>query len=818
MPRSAAVIIVLSLMGALLWAMASCRATQPTPAEPTATAPVTPPPAQPAPVQAPAPAPAPAQPTAEKTITNAPALGGSMVLDLPPLAPGEVRSIVDGDGSFTITADGDLARGYTAIPLPTTKLVTVRSVVGSTAPTDSVHRIAVTTAAWSPEAFPEMIVQSLTQEGLAAPGPVAQAEFGGLAALTGRNKALSAEAGHEPVKLAAGAGISFFAGRGSKLSFKPEGEALLLDRWSLVIFRAEAGPGKKATLLTINDGPLPQGRSGYWLPRLEFDAITHAVVASYCGDTLHQVRSPAGSVLSDGHWNVALTYRRQGRLFLSINGTDCGPTGDSFSAARPEGLTESRIGDAPGDTAGWALDGLWVGQSELSERTVAKLEAWALARAAALPGGAAASAAFTPVVDADDFPHRYLFDPVRYAAWKVANPKEQRVANQGKPASSVQPDRSGWVRVFHDDFRTPANPGARALNGSSVGDSTADIDAGRQIWFAPGTNSAVGGKAICKDGNDRPFKEAYVLDAKEQTLALRLYCTDPPKDGKPGRWRNGQFTSVNDSGVGYAWGGAKGFKVRAKLNGAGPGVFPCPIWFYSLEHLFWRTSERIEFDVIELDDGWDNYGASHVHNGPLKGLFGHSGVDTMKKSTVPEELRSLKLTAGKQLCGVNAWDGKFHTWEVWIEDDLTYLNIDGMEVARVTTIPEYREKLFMYIDTSLKDEKGMDPKKSYDLVLDSVEAFRPATTVDVVPGAPFTARPTLSGAADPGSTITCAANLTGCSDVWYYWHVDGYPRGFSTSNTYTVLPADRGASIRCMVKAVGAKDQPEAWTAALPVR
>lgn len=798
MRRAAAAVIVIGVLGGIAWAAASCHGPATRPAAPPATA---------APVRPQPPAAPPARP-ADATISNAPALAGSVVLDLPPLPAGETRRIVGGDGCFSLDAAGDLTRGFAAIPQPGTRLVTVRQAQGDAPGRDTVYAIAVTVAPWSVDAFPELVVQSFTQESVAAPGPLAQLRSAGLA-----GRPATAQAGREPVKLAAGAGIAFPAG-GRKLAFRTDGDALLLNRWALAVFRVEAGTGKYATLLSINDGPQPAGRSGNWIPRLEVNAVERSAVATYRGTARHQLRSPSGSVAVDGRWNVALTYRRHGRIFLRVNGADCGQasTTEGFSSERPDDMLESRIGDPAGEAAGWALDGLWIGQSELSERTVAKLEAWALGRAAGLPGGAAATAAFRPLIDGDDFPHRYVFDPARWAAWKQANPKEQRLAFQGRPAAEVQPDRSGWVRVFVDDFRAPARPGSRALNRSSVGDSTADADAGRQIWYAPGTNSAVGDKAVCKDGNDRPYAEAYAHDAAAQTLAMRLYCA------QPGRWHNAQMSSVNEAGVGYAWAGAKGFRVRAKLVNAGPGLFPCPIWFYNLEHLFWRTGERVEFDIIELDHGWDNYGSSHVHHGAIKGIFGHSAVDTMKKSTVPDELRSPKLAAGKQLCGVDAWDGRFHTWEVWIDEGLTCINVDGLEVARVATAPEYLERLFMYINTSLRDPKGLDESKSYDLVLDSVEGFRPAAAIDAVPGAPFTARPVLSGAAEPGSTITCTANLAGCDDVWYYWHVDGYPRGFGTARTYTVLPEDRGASIRCMVKAAGATDQPEAWTAALPVR
>jgi hypothetical protein len=809
--RRPVAILVLSLAVAFAWAVTACGTGRPDTAaaaaggsgKPDRTAGTRPPGAAPA-------------PPADATITNAPALGGSTVLHLPALPAGETRSIVGDDGSFVIAASGDLARGFAAIPTATTRQVTVRQTRAADGSVrDTTFSIAVTAADWSIDAFPEMIVQSLTQESVPTAGPLAKVDFGGIAQLAKSNESASAPAGSEPVKLDGGNGIAFAGGK--HLSFKSTKDAILLYRWSLVIFRPEATGTGTTVLAVVNDGPRPGGRSGNWIPRIEYDATAHAVAVAYHGTQVHRLTSPAGSVAADGRWNVALTYRRHGRLFLRVNGQDCGqpsPT-EGFSAERPEDMVESRIGDTSAGAPGWALDGLWLGQSELSEPVVAKMEAWALRRAGTLPGGAAGAPSIRPLVDGEDFPHRYVFDPARYAAWKRANPKEKRLAFQGQPAAKVQPDRSGWVRVFNDDFRKPAAVSARSINGSSVGDSTYDQDAGKQIWFAPGLNTAVGGKADCKDGNGWPWKDAYVHDPAGTTLTMRLFCTVPAKDGKPGRWRSSQFTSVNDTGVGYSWEGAKGFRIRARFNGDSPGIFPCPIWFYNLEHLFWRTGERVEFDVVELEHDWDAYGASHIHNGQLKGLFGHSAVDTMKRKTVPEEIQSLKLVSGKQVCGVNGLDGNFHTWEVWIERDLTYINVDGLEVARVATIPEYLQRLFLFIDTSLKDEKEMDAAKSYDLVLDQVEAFRPAADIDTTPGAPFTARPVLVGAGEVGSAVTCTANVAGCEDVWYFWYSDGYPRGFGRSPSHTVLAEDRGAHLRCMVKAVGAKDQPEAWTAPL---
>lgn len=78
--------------------------------------------------------------------------------------------------------------------------------------------------------------------------------------------------------------------------------------------------------------------------------------------------------------------------------------------------------------------------------------------------------------------------------------------------------------------------------------------------------------------------------------------------------------------------------------------------------------------------------------------------------------------------------------------------------------------------------------------------------------APFTARPSLAGDAKAGGTVTCAPNVQGVADLRYYWFADGYPLTYGADPSYTLAAADAGKTIRCLVKAVGALDMPEAWT------
>jgi hypothetical protein len=96
-----------------------------------------------------------------------------------------------------------------------------------------------------------------------------------------------------------------------------------------------------------------------------------------------------------------------------------------------------------------------------------------------------------------------------------------------------------------------------------------------------------------------------------------------------------------------------------------------------------------------------------------------------------------------------------------------------------------------------------------DFIIDYVEVLQKTADLERVP-APFTARPTLNVS---GGKITCAANVTGVTDLRYYWFADGYPLTFNANNNYEPTLADAGKTIRCMVKVVGALNQPEAWTA-----
>jgi hypothetical protein len=271
--------------------------------------------------------------------------------------------------------------------------------------------------------------------------------------------------------------------------------------------------------------------------------------------------------------------------------------------------------------------------------------------------------------------------------------------------------------------------------------------------------------------------------------------------------------SIDNAGTGRAWGGEKIIEIRFKLlEPAIGGLFHGPIWSYALEHMFNRVGERIEVDYLELAGGgqsWLNSLASHVHSGQYPGKLGHLATDAEAYKVCGFTLDTAKVGFDH-----DHWDDTFHTWIFRILSDYTYVILDDIEIARVPTPAEYLRPL--YLISSMGYRAGLGggtPGTNYDMTLDYIEVRQPTTQVESFVS-PFTARPTLLGTAQVGEVITCdpklPAGLAATADFW--WYRSGYPIVGQVSATYTLTADDVGSKIRCMVKAVGATDQPEAWT------
>jgi len=342
------------------------------------------------------------------------------------------------------------------------------------------------------------------------------------------------------------------------------------------------------------------------------------------------------------------------------------------------------------------------------------------------------------------------------------------------------------------------------------------------LWVGPGFNPAVGASASLATPGRGP--DAYPYDAENQRQILSLV-------NQRGRWYGSALYTVNDLGHGYTWKGPKVIRYRVMFpeipeKDLPGGLFPA-FWSYDPDFLFWRTANRIEVDYIEQDGNggrWYNGLSSHYHYCHVKNIFAKN----------PERYKSYKVYSGNldekkgklPHGGIFHWDGEFHTWEWVIDDNMTYINVtltdeDGkevwVEVCRCRTAPTYLERLDLQIDYALRKDGGM-PKTNdrLDMVVDFVEVLQKTRALETVP-VPFTAKPELTGSARVGGTVTCQPNLTGITDIRYYWFADGYPLTYSPNNTWDVTPAETGKKVRCMVKAVGALDMPEAWSAPISI-
>jgi hypothetical protein len=207
---------------------------------------------------------------------------------------------------------------------------------------------------------------------------------------------------------------------------------------------------------------------------------------------------------------------------------------------------------------------------------------------------------------------------------------------------------------------------------------------------------------------------------------------------------------------------------------------------------------------------WMNGGIIHIHSGTYAGKYGHLASDAP----------SLKAWGGTMSAAnigrdIHVWDGNFHTWTFRIDDDLTYLGVDGIELFRIPTHPALTQKLHLIANFALKLSNGEpDRAVSHDMTIDYIEVRQERAKVEAFAD-PFLARPTLSRAPQGGQVITCTPNLPAdlMGDVHFDWfYGDGYPIVNQFGPSYTPAAADAGKTIKCLVRAVAAVNQPEAWT------
>ena len=659
---------------------------------------------------------------------------------------------------------------------------------------------------WAIDAFPEWISTAYLQEDVQA-GPITSHEPRGLFPRT----ATPTDGSKVPTGSDARGGIQFAANSGQQFTMPGHRNARWDYRWTIFTFRIDdgTGPDAETLLVDINRGNKP----GLSTPAIWYH-MDLGLHVQYLGRNQGGVdrRVLVGdNAIADGEtWNVLVCGMRYGQIFAELNGvplTSETPQPERYSTERQEDEISSAIGDPGQGHMAWAMDALVFGLTEPTEAMVDKMTGWAAHRLG-VQGNLPEDHPYRtkrPIIDAQDFPNRYVHHEEEWLALgKRASDKSVTRVNAG--GERIDPKSLGFERVFLDDFR------ASRLSDSRSGEG--------DLWQGPGFNTAVGVDAPLIPPGRKP--DAYPYDAENGYQILSLVQRGNDTD----RWHGSALYTVNDLGYGYTWQGPKVFRIRVKFPDVSQkelagGLFPA-FWSYDPDYLFWRTANRIEVDYFEFDgqnERWLNGLSTHYHYSHVKdNIFAKNAKSYKRYQVYGGELTEDK---SKIPGGLDFWDGRFHTWEFVIDEDLTYINVtiddDGaerwVEVARAPTSPTYLQNLDLQLDYALKARHGK-PTGRQDMIVDFVEVLQKTDRIERVPE-PFTARPQLSGSATAGSTITCDPNIEGVSDIRYFWYADDYPLTWGTSRTYTVTEADAGKQIRCRVKAVGALDQPEAWSGPL---
>ncbi len=667
---------------------------------------------------------------------------------------------------------------------------------------------STTKVPWALNLFPEWLMSAYFQEDTEIGNVINHPSRGTIVAnATQTNSSL------QPLKTTKKNGIEFTENSGQYLIMPGQRDARWNYRWMLFTFRIDANTGNNAEtiLLDINHGEGSNKSS----PKVWYNK-TNGLSIQYVGLNKNgldkRIMTTKNGVVADGKtWNVIVAGIRYGQMFASVNGTLI-----SSEAVQPDRFsgewisnTSSYIGDKDIGNMAWAYDSLVFGLTEPSEAMVQKMTGWAAYRLStnkALFSNGISSIDLPnkhpyknirPVMDAEDFPYRYIHNEKEWTAWGSSiDTSEVRINGGGERVAT-----DDFERVFYDDFRN------NRVKASFSGES--------DLWSAPGFNPAVGASAQLMPPSETFNVYPHDEDEKKQSLLLR-------KQNE--RWKASAFYSVNDLGHGYTWTGPKIFRIRSMLpkidkNDLPGGLFPA-FWSYNPDFLFWRTANRIEVDWFEFDGkngAWLNGLSSHYHYAHVPNIFAKDDSSYKSYKAYWGELTEQK---SKIEGGLEFWDGQYHTWEFVIDNDMTYINVTitdeagndkWVEIGRVPTAPTYLERLDLQLDYALRSYDGNPTSGQESFTIDSIEVLQKTSEIMQVPK-PFTSRPIITGEKTIGDTITCHANLQDITDIRYYWFADGYPLTYTATNTYDITSEESGKEIRCMVKAVGALNMPEAWT------
>lgn len=581
-----------------------------------------------------------------------------------------------------------------------------------------------------------------------------------------------------------------------------------LFRGILVIFKVD-DPSRngQAHLVAINasgkwDTPSLRYQNGRLIGR--WDATFMGAAKST--DRPHEserIEVYCDGVVSDGAtWNVAVIGRHDNYLFARLNGRSS--TGRSHPDL-PYTTSNNTNGESiiglradQGDNRTIVIKDLVAWQGEVSEGWVRKLEDWAAGRAQRpfFHGEE------PPVYEESDTPYIPQFDKTAWDAWVAANPRNAPEYRDhiGEPALSLE----GYSPVFREDFR--ANP---LSSSSKMANSIFALK-------AQGGNPAVGGDAATRN----PFLDdvpspAYEYDPDQQSLTLYNQFYD-------NRWNSAAVTSVTNSAHGRSWAGGYVLRWRDQFGSDTAGkLFWGRGWGYGLLSRRYHHIPRFEIDFNEPD-------AINRFYGNLFSVHNHAPHFGGRRPVPHHKLiaQEIKVSRGWPV-DLDQWNGRPITWEVRVDPDYVYLNVDltspadmsqrscMIEWLRFPTPPGALERWYFMFNTAIKTGGDWEPDraKRYPYTLHEIQVWQRDAIVNVIPDA-FSARPVLRR--DGDMLIVDPKLRTSLDFVEYVWVAeDGYlidvtrdaRRRVDLNNT----------TVKVLVRAVGAVNLPEAWSNSLLV-
>lgn len=630
-----------------------------------------------------------------------------------------------------------------------------------------------------------MIVTSWYQEDVAE-GLVATWASGGIKPKT----ANQANAALQPTKLANRRGVMFSVGTTQNMQWATDSDAPNLHRWWIGIARCNTSlitGGNTVIVANVNGA---SGGATNCQPAMYFLANTK--LSSIISDSTAS-RFVSVDCSSDVEtWNVLVGHRRNGIHHAWVNGVAGTSVPHHSWSPNNSGGTLSFFGNwFSNSKSDMAIDCWITGQSELSDDQVDKLVAWGMwrcGRAADLSGTNPYKTALPVTVDD---PYRYYeWDSAAWDAWVASI--TTRYDHRGEAAPAI----TGYSTVLFDDF----------INHSVVLDLAGEES---NIWFAPTWLNVVNVMASAQLPSATPT--SYVHDAVNHTMSLRLLYS--------AGWKSGAFMSVTKQGAqGRTWKGATIFEIKAKFRKNGvdggfvaPGLFPA-FWSYGIVHQMWRTRNRIETDFLEYDHNGDFINTTqHVHSGHL--LFSDPGVSTTNPSQGIADFYVRTATDPDISGTIDAYDGNYHIWYMQIEDDYTYVVLDGEEMTRVATSQELSAEKYIMCNLAYSTPSHGSAAlttDTYDMCIDYIRVRQKEVDLAVVP-AEFTARATLSGTAMDGEALSVTPNTTG--QLTYRWYRDGVPLVGQILSAYTLTADDIGHKVRCHVQNFSYNTRPYSWTA-----